>query len=191
MTTLQTVMDASRTAPECSRGDHSTLRELAALAGDSLRELSAARAGIEACLAAWPLGSLRDLERRMQALDGLRDQPAFESLAVAFKRSFNIAKDVPPGRVDDALLSDAAERDLASAYRALEPELERAVAAGDYAAALTAVAERLRTPIDRFFDEVFVMVEDAAVRDNRLRLLAHIASAVKRVAHFHLLATSA
>ena len=38
------------------------------------------------------------------------------------------------------------------------------------AAALTALAE-LRAPIDRFFDDVLVMDEDTAVRENRLRLL--------------------
>ncbi len=43
-------------------------------------------------------------------------------------------------------------------------------AAGDYGAALKRLAG-LRPAVDAFFDKVMVMVDDAAVRDNRLALL--------------------
>ena len=49
------------------------------------------------------------------------------------------------------------------------------------------MADELREPIDRFFEQVFVMVEDTRVRDNRLRLLSAIARTMTRIAHFHLL----
>jgi glycyl-tRNA synthetase beta chain len=46
-----------------------------------------------------------------------------------------------------------------------------------FAAAIAAAAE-LGPPVDRFFDEVLVMAEDASVRANRLRLLLDVRDAV-------------
>ena len=48
--------------------------------------------------------------------------------------------------------------------------VSEALARDDYAGALAALAE-LKAPIDRFFEDVLVMDEDTAVRENRLRLL--------------------
>ena len=46
----------------------------------------------------------------------------------------------------------------------------------------------LRAPVDAFFDKVLVNSEDAAERDNRLRLLAQVRDAMGRVADFSLIA---
>lgn len=142
---------------------------------------------VDACLAAWGGGSLRDLRARLDALEAFRALPAYESLAVAFKRAYNIAKDVDVAPVDAALLAEDAEKALAERWAAVEPRVAASTEAGDYQTALTLVAEELREPIDRFFDEVFVMVEDEALRTNRLRLLAGIAHTLTDIAHFHLL----
>ena len=58
-----------------------------------------------------------------------------------------------------------------------------ALAADDYAGALAALAA-LRGPIDRFFEDVLVMDEDAALRENRLRLLNSFVAAFAQVADF-------
>jgi Glycyl-tRNA synthetase, beta subunit len=55
--------------------------------------------------------------------------------------------------------------------------------AGEEHAALELLAE-LREPINRFFDAVMVMADDAAVRDNRLALLAGIADMTSAFADF-------
>jgi len=145
---------------------------------------------VDACLGAWAGGSLRDLAARLEALQAFRELPAYESLAVAFKRAYNIAKDTPAADVDASLLAEDAEKALSERWAALAPKIEAHVEAGEYAPALTLVAEELREPIDRFFDEVFVMVEDVAVRDNRLRLLGSIARTLTAIAHFHLLSAA-
>lgn len=142
---------------------------------------------VDACLGAWDGGSLRDLKARLDALEAFRALPAYEALAVAFKRAYNIAKDVKETEVDGALLQEDAEKALAERWAAVEPKVREATAGGDYRSALTLVAEELREPIDRFFDEVFVMVEDESIRNNRLRLLASIAHTLTSIAHFHLL----
>lgn len=142
---------------------------------------------IEACLGAWRGGSVRDLLARLRALEAFRQLPEFASLAVAFKRTYNIAKDAAPGAIDPALLEAGEEAALAEAWNGLRPRFEAHVKAEAYEPALMLVAQELREPIDRYFEKVFVMVDDARVRENRLRLLGEIARALTSVAHFHVL----
>jgi glycyl-tRNA synthetase beta chain len=66
------------------------------------------------------------------------------------------------------------------------PRLDVAAANRDYAGALARLA-RLRAPIDRFFDEVMVMAEDAALRANRVALLARIKARFDAIADIALL----
>ncbi|HJK97982.1 MAG TPA: glycine--tRNA ligase subunit beta [Polyangiaceae bacterium LLY-WYZ-14_1] len=145
---------------------------------------------VEACLAAWDGRSVRDLDARVAAVARFRTLPAYASLSVAFKRTFNIAGELddrePP---DPAAFLDDAEKELGARFAAVEPEVREATAVGDYTLALTRIAEELREPIDRFFDEVLVMAEDEAIRRNRLRLVARIARTLTGIAHFHLLST--
>lgn len=143
---------------------------------------------VEACLAAWDGESLRDLVARVEAVSAMRREPEFESLATAFKRAYNITKDAPDGVAKEELFDHDAERALAQAFHAMAGRIEEATESGRYAQALRIVATELRGPIDRFFEQVFVMVDDVAVRENRLRLLARIARTLNRIAHFHLLA---
>ena len=55
--------------------------------------------------------------------------------------------------------------------------------AGRYHEALNRLAD-LREPVDAFFDQVLVMAEDAAIRDNRIALLNELSSLFLRVADF-------
>ena len=144
---------------------------------------------VEACLAAWRGGSLRELDARVRAVDAFRDRPEYESLAIAFKRANNITKDAPAGEPDAALYEDGPERDLAERFFAARDAIAEHTAQMQYEQALLLVATELRAPIDLFFDEVLVMVDDDALRHNRLRLLRAIVDTVNGIAHFHLLST--
>ena len=66
-----------------------------------------------------------------------------------------------------------AEKALFAALDAAEAALAPALAAEDFAAAMTALA-RLRAPIDAFFDTTTVNAASPAVRRNRLCLLNRI-----------------
>lgn len=70
---------------------------------------------------------------------------------------------------------------------AVRPQTEAHFAAGDYTGLLSALAP-LKQPVDRFFDDVMVNVEDAAIRANRLALLAELRAQMNRVADLSLLA---
>lgn len=144
---------------------------------------------VDACLGAWDGSSIRDLHTRIEAVCELQTAAEFEALAIAFKRAFNITKDSPRGKVDDSLLEDGAETALAQRFSSVRDRIREATTARRYADALKLIAQELGSPIDRYFDEVFVMVEDERVRENRLRLLGEIADTVNGIAHFHQLGT--
>jgi glycyl-tRNA synthetase beta chain len=117
--------------------------------------------------------------------------PEAEALAAANKRVGNILKksdeSVRPV-VDRALLAEPAERALFDALRQVVPRSDDAFATGDYTASLQALAA-LKTPVDAFFDDVMVNVEDAALRANRLGLLSQMHAAMNRVADLSKLAS--
>ena len=61
------------------------------------------------------------------------------------------------------------------------------IAAGDYVQTLEVIAG-LRQPVDAFFDSVMVMVDDEAVKNNRLALLTGIFGLFKGIADFRRIA---
>jgi glycyl-tRNA synthetase beta chain len=116
--------------------------------------------------------------------------PEAESLATANKRIVNIlrkAESEAAVAVDRARLADGAEHDLYLTFQKLEPVVGEHCAAGDYTAALLALATA-KPAVDRFFDDVLVMAEDAEVRANRLALLRGVAATMNRVADISKLA---
>ena len=115
----------------------------------------------------------RDFDLRLRAVEAFRQLPQAESLAAANKRIANILKKVEgeiTSEIDQSLLSDEAEQALFTALNEMRAVVEPQFDAGDYSAALTELAG-LQATVDRFFDEVMVMVDDAALRNNRIALL--------------------
>jgi glycyl-tRNA synthetase beta chain len=138
---------------------------------------------IDAVLATRPL-RLLDIDRRIQACQKFRQLPEAESLAAANKRISNILKKTEqsiPARVDPARLTDAAEKRLAGELEAMNAAVVPLLDAGDYTPALTRLAG-LRNSVDAFFDQVMVMVDDDAIRANRLALLKNLGDLFLRVA---------
>jgi glycyl-tRNA synthetase beta chain len=130
-----------------------------------------------------------DFERRVKAVAAFRQLSAAESLAAANKRISNILKKVEgelPAQVDSSLLQLPAEQALAAAVQAQQAKVEPLFAQGDYEAALLSLAE-LREPVDKFFDDVMVMADDLALRNNRLALLNSLRSLFLRVADLSVL----
>ena len=138
---------------------------------------------IDAVLATRPT-RLLDLDRRIKACQAFRSLPEASSLAAANKRISNILKktdEVIPEQVDISQLVDNAEKKLATVLNDLNTEVVPLMEAGDYTPALTRLAA-LRESVDAFFDEVMVMVDDDALRANRLALLRNLSSLFLRVA---------
>jgi len=130
-----------------------------------------------------------DAVRRARALLDLKASAQdFQQLTVALKRVMNILPPNFAGRVEAARLKETTERELHGAVARLRDEVTRLVAARDYLEALRRIAT-LRPVVDRFFTDVMVMVEDPALRTNRLALLAETAALFSRIADFRQLTT--
>lgn len=126
-----------------------------------------------------------DFDRRVNAVKAFTQLPEADSLAAANKRINNILKKNPPSAasvVDEALFEGDAESDLYAALKELKPTVESYFSSGDYTPALQALS-KLRTPVDRFFDEVMVMADDEAVKNNRLALLVELRNLNSHVAN--------
>lgn len=128
---------------------------------------------------------------RTRALEAARvdDPDTFSDLATAYARANNL-RDADLGvEADEALAADA-ERALLAATDKAAARVEDALAADDYAAALAALAA-LRAPIDAFFEDVLIMDDDLALRENRLRLLNRFVAVFAHVADFGKMAKGA
>jgi glycyl-tRNA synthetase beta chain len=140
---------------------------------------------VDAVLAAGS-DDLVDARKRLDALAEVKTRPDFVPLAVAFKRVANIqekAQGAGGGAVDAGLLREDAERDLLAALERVEREAAGLREQRDYPATLRAVAS-LKPAVDRFFDDVLVMADDAALRDNRLALMKRVGALFADVADF-------
>jgi glycyl-tRNA synthetase beta chain len=126
--------------------------------------------------------------KRAHALEKARSEEPdlFDDLATAYTRAAHLGKPELGVEVDESLLSDP-ERALLDACTTGSERVEKALATGAYETALQALAE-LREPIDRFFEDVLVMDNDAVIRENRLRLLNRFAGVFEGVADIGALA---
>lgn len=133
---------------------------------------------------------LADIPKRLDAVRGFAALPEAPALAAANKRVGNILKKAEGevgGEVDQGRLVEAAETALFAALGDIAPHADAAFAAGDYTASLQALAA-LKAPVDAFFDQVMVNVDDSALKANRLALLNQLHQTMNRVADLSRLA---
>lgn len=125
-----------------------------------------------------------DLHHRLLACRAFSAMPEAEALAAANKRIRNILRKSAgsvPAQVDPDVLQDAEEKALYAALEEAGRDVEPLLAEHRYESALARLA-RLRAPVDRFFDQVLVMADDARLRDNRLALLQRLEALFLRIA---------
>jgi glycyl-tRNA synthetase beta chain len=119
-----------------------------------------------------------DAAANLAALAALAKSPSFQQLATAFKRVRNIARelaDEPAGAPDlRAALTEPAEIALFDEIERRQPVIDRAVAEGRGFDAAYESAAGFEPVVARFFDEVFVMSDDLALREARLRLMKRL-----------------
>ncbi|MDN3406804.1 MULTISPECIES: glycine--tRNA ligase subunit beta [Pseudoalteromonas] len=143
---------------------------------------------IQAVLARRPTKPV-DFDRRVKAVSHFRTLDAAESLAAANKRVSNIlAKNniTTQGDVEQSLLSDDAEKVLASQVAKFATDLAPLYSDGNYQEALSQLAG-IRDSVDNFFDNVMVMADDEAVKQNRLALLSQLSGLFLEIADISVL----
>lgn len=128
--------------------------------------------------------------RRVEALADFLGTDDGANLLAGFKRATNILrieekkdKTAYAGAPDTALFELDEEKVLAAEIAKARDAAAKAVDKEDFAAAMSALAD-LRGPVDAFFDKVTVNADDAKVRENRLKLLSEIRTALHGVADF-------
>jgi glycyl-tRNA synthetase beta chain len=148
---------------------------------------------VRAVLSGRPLDDVSpvDARRRLQALPEFTQTPEFQQLATLFKRVKNIARELPAADFEAAngdsaalavRLSEPAEQALVAELTRRRPAIEQALESGDHYRQAFAEAAQLGPHVDRFFSDVFVMVEDAGLRRARLWLMASLARLILRLA---------
>lgn len=143
--------------------------------------------GIFAAVAAVKSTQPLDFHRRVLAVNHFSQLPEAQALAAANKRVSKILEkenqQLNNAAINPDLFEHEAERKL---YEALSESQAHITHDMDYQQVLGNLAA-LRQPIDNFFDEVMVMVDDANIRHNRLALLSTLRALFLQVADISLL----
>jgi len=131
-----------------------------------------------------------DISNRVNILSNLLEQEIGQSLLAGYKRAVNIlvAEEKKQdknfaGEVDVKLLKLPQEQNLAKAVETAKNEVLAKIAKDDYQGAMHSLSN-LHQPVDAFFDAVMVNDENAAIRINRLNLLARLRDVMRMVADF-------
>lgn len=144
---------------------------------------------VDACLAS-SADVPSDVASRAAALGALSAEVR-ASAGEVFKRAANIAKNAPDGepRAPQDVEKDvhASEAALFASLAQLDTAVGAARETRDYGVIVHAIAEFAPT-LGKYFDDVMVMADDAALRDNRLRTMAKVQRICSSVANFNLLA---
>ncbi|WP_437598846.1 glycine--tRNA ligase subunit beta [Sorangium sp. So ce590] len=167
--------------------------ELAARLGEffaeRLRGLLSDRLPQDAVLACLRVAADRplDLRARVRAIDALSPETRAR-VGEVFKRATNIADKAPPGEPVAPFGQDvhSSETALFAGYLKLREQIASDVQSGAYDAAFKAVAD-FAPLLHQYFIDVFVMTDDAAVRDNRLRLMRALSETCASLARLELL----
>lgn len=133
---------------------------------------------------------LYDLDKRLSALQVFVTLPEAASLSAACKRVNNLlnhaGKQALAVEIDEQLLEEGAEKALYLHLNTIAQSVAPLYRSADYGALLRLLAS-LREPVDAFFDQVMVMVDDEAVKANRLALLLRLQELLQGVADISLL----
>ena len=143
--------------------------------------------------AVFALGGEDDIVRllaRVEALQDFLSTDDGEPLLVAYKRAANIVrieerndgKDYA-GEANESLLGQAEEKTLYRRLSEAAPRVADNIREERFGDGMAVLAQ-LRAPVDAFFDRVTVNCDDGRLRENRLRLLSQIRSALGGVADF-------
>ncbi len=130
-----------------------------------------------------------DALKRLEVLPEFTSSPDFQKLAVAFKRVKNIAKELElpymheiHGESVANLLKEPAEIALLQELEQRGPAIDSVLKSGENLRRAFAEAAQFGPAVDRFFTEIFVMAEDAALRQARLRVMKRLEQQILRIA---------
>jgi glycyl-tRNA synthetase len=110
-------------------------------------------------------------DRLLYELSTLVGDDTFQNVAAAIQRARRIVPAGTPAGYDAAALTEPAELALHEAVTLVRADLDKSSSDLTH---FTAVTSRVVAPITTFFEDVYVMADDPAVRAARLGLLATV-----------------
>ena len=139
-----------------------------------------ARADILDAVIACGIDDLRKTRMRLEALIAFQKSADFEHLAVAFKRAYRISRELGDerGEVNTDLFQQEEERELYDEVQSAKNEIDAAYRRDDFSLVYNHFSS-LRHYIDKYFEYVFVNVEEEEIKINRLRMMKMIADLVE------------
>lgn len=133
-------------------------------------------------------GVLSDLDARIKATEDFKQQDYAKSLIEANKRATNIVakaevtENLIERAVNPELFESALETELFNQIDSMKSEFKQLVANKEYSKAYRLLAT-LAAPLDAYFEDVMVNVEDEKIRMNRLTQLAHVSRLTGSIAN--------
>lgn len=131
-----------------------------------------------------------DADQRIHALSQFIQRPEAISLSAACKRVNHLLEKAKATdlslEMNPSLLEEGAEIHLFEHLKATSDVINPLYLKGDYVEILNQLAN-LKNPVDTYFDQVMVMVEDQTIRHNRLALLTHLKEMLQGVADISVL----
>ena len=133
---------------------------------------------LRAALAAG-VDNLADLEARLKAVTEFSKREDFAELCTVVERARNIVRKAPElaesrPEPQKNLLAEPEETELFEVYIGAGTKFRMLVSENQYLEASELYLKSFAAPLHKFFEKVFVNVEDAELRTNRLALLAEI-----------------
>lgn len=125
-----------------------------------------------------------DFHHRLEAVKNFQSLSEAKALSAANKRVNNLLKKSSLNNgvaIDQSLFESDSERQLAKMIDQKSAEINQLYQKRNYAKTLTELA-LFKDPVDDFFKHVMVMVDDNAVRNNRLSLLKQLHGLLTQVA---------
>jgi len=134
---------------------------------------------IEAVLAV-PFDNVAGLFNKAVVIEEFLQGPLLDDVITAYNRVANLAKNAKGTAVDKSLFEDISEKEL---YRTMQA-VENALKGVEEPEKRLKKLQLFRQPVDHFFDNVMVMVDDEVLRNNRLNMLAALKTTFNRMADF-------
>ncbi|MCM8772258.1 MAG: glycine--tRNA ligase subunit beta [Candidatus Omnitrophica bacterium] len=122
--------------------------------------------------------NLTEIRKKIDALKEIFTKGKGEEILIPFIRVANMLKQAENKKIEygvfsENLLVEETEKELYKFYNENKEKMEKYYVEGKYIEFLEEMS-KWKIPIDKFFDNVFVMVDDEKIRNNRLSLLRMI-----------------
>ncbi|PCG20093.1 glycine--tRNA ligase subunit beta [Brachyspira sp. G79] len=131
------------------------------------------------------IDDMYDAYLKIEAIDEFRkkNEDLFSNLLTVFKRIKNMIKSAKDVNLDEALLKEEAEKSLYNTYKEKLNEVNKLMEEREYEKTFSLLAS-LYEPLDKFFKDIMVNVEDEKIKNNRIALLSSVDKIFKNMLDF-------